>query len=281
MNAETKEEQKTEQPQPKKRNWLKILATVLVLSVIGFIGFDGYINRWAFVRSIQHYNQLELQRQDGTWVVIRANTDFRLHRIDEIAILFNPDSLSAFDAPFRNEGFGRLYFRISDSSSAKMERLYRTLSTFDTAETIRQSIEDARRNYRKLLYALKIDTVAVVDSSKKASMDSTKRLVETGMSGSDKDFSTAVGRLLRNPQLAIGAGLGLAAAFGIELLQGDAYVAVAKEGILRVDSLRFGAEVARWEGNPIDVLWAFEKRDSSQRLTKPDTLSLKSDSLVN
>lgn len=241
----------------------KKLSLVLVLAVAGFVAFDGYINKWAFFRSLAHFNQLQMQRLDGSPLILKAKSDLQVVRIDA-SRLFNPDSLAAIDSVHRENGLVRIYFRMSDSSSAKMERLYQAVARFDTTETIKHSIEDARRNYQKLLRTLKIDTTAVPDSLKKAGVDSSKHVVETGMMGSGKDFSSAMGQLLKNPQIAIGAGIGVAAAFGIDLLHGEAYVAVARERDVPIDSIRLGAEAGLWEGNPIDILWAFGKPDTAQ-----------------
>lgn len=260
-NAEQLEEKKPE----KTFGLAKKLSLVLVLAVAGFVAFDGYINKWALLRSLAHYNQLQIRRFDGSPVILKANSDFQLVRIDDASCLLNPDSLAKFDSLYRENGLIRIYFRMSDSSSAKMERLYQAVARFDTTESVKHSIEDARRNYQKLLRALKIDTTAVSDSLKKASLDTSKRVVETAITGSDNDFSAAMGRLLKNPQLAIGAGIGIAAAFGIDLLHGYAYVAVAKESIVNIDSTQLGAGAGQWEGNPIDILWVFGKPDSSQR----------------
>ncbi len=281
MKSETKEEPKeqpkTEQPQPQKKNWLKISATIFLLAFVGFVGFDGYINKWAFVHSLLHYNQLQLQHRDGRLLTLKAHTDFQLVRVEEISSLFNPDSLDNLDAPLRQAGFSRLYFRMSDSSSAKMERLYQVLARLDTTESIRHSIEDTRR---RLLYALKIDTTAIPDSLKRATRDTTKHVMETGMTSSDKDFTTAVGRLLRNPHLALGAGIGVAAALGIDLLHGDAYVVIAKEGTFPIDSIAIGPQAGHWEGNPIDILWTFGKEDSVRQVRTLDSLSVSPDSLL-
>ena len=259
-NAEQQEEKKPE----KSFGLAKKLSLVFVLAVAGFVAFDGYINKWALLRSLTHYNQLQIRRFDGSPVILKANSDFQLVRIDDASRLLNPDSLARFDSLYRENGLVRIYFRMSDSSSAKMERLYQAVAKFDTTDSIKHSIEDARRNYQKLLRALKIDTTAAPDSLNRASLDSSKRVVETGMTGSDNDFSAAMGRLLKNPQLAIGAGIGVAAAFGIDLLHGYAYVAVAREAVVSADSIRLGAEAGLWEGNPIDILWAFGKPDTSQ-----------------
>lgn len=242
----------------------KKLSVVILLAIAGFVAFDGYINKWSFFRSLQHYNQLQLHRSDGSPLILKAHDDFQLVRIDDIARLLNADSLVGFDEPFRNQGLVRVYFRMSDSSSAKMERLYQALAKVDSTESIKHSIEDARRSYQKLLRALKMDTTAVSDSLKRADTDTSKRVVETGVMSSDKDFGTAMGRLLKNPQLAIGAGIGIAAAFGIDLLHGYAYVAVAKENVFQVDSLKLGAQAGEWEGNPVDILWTFGKQDTTQ-----------------
>ncbi len=263
MKQEDAEQQEEKKPE-KSFGLAKKLSLVFVLAVAGFVAFDGYINKWALLRSLTHYNQLQIRRFDGSPVILKANSDFQLVRIDDTSRLLNPDSLARFDSLYRENGLVRIYFRMSDSSSAKMERLYQAVARFDTTESIKHSIEDARRNYQKLLRALKIDTTAASDSLKRASLDSSKRVVETGMTGSDSDFSTAMGRLLKNPQLAIGAGIGVVAAFGIDLLHGYAYVAVAREALIPVDSIRLGAEAGQWEGNPIDILWAFGKPDTSQ-----------------
>jgi hypothetical protein len=47
-------------------------------------------------------------------------------------------------------------------------------------------------------------------------------------------------------------------------LRGNAYVAISKDDVFRLDSVKVGSRVGKWEGLPIDILWVFARQDTSR-----------------
>lgn len=264
MNTETKEAPKGDQPEPKKKNWLRIAAMLLTLTIAGFVGFDGYVNKWGVIKSFLHWNTLELHGVDGAQHFLKSGKDFHLVRIDDVQKILRSDSLAILDQPYRENGLYRLYFRLSDSSSAKMQRLYQTLEAFDTTGRLSHTIDDIELAYRGVRRLLHLDSTARRDSIDRAGVDSATFYSSTNLSfGSDQEVSRAFSRLVKNPQLLVGVGVGAAASFGLGLLEGDAYVAFAPSDVFRFDSLTVGPRAALWEGKSIDILWTLGKVDTS------------------
>jgi len=256
-----------------KKNRLRLALTVFVLMIAGFVGFDGYINKWGTMKSLINWNTLELHTAGGLKRSFKAGKDFTLHRLENVQNIVNPDSLSVIDQPYRDQGLYRLYFRMSDSSSAKIQRLYQTMSAFDTTGQMTQKIEDVKRAYKGLRLALRLDSTSRSDSVPHVSGDSAKYTASTNLSfGSDQDVSRALGRLVKNPQVLVGLGIGAAASFGIGLLEGEAYVAVAPLDAFGFDSLMIGSRSALWEGKPIDILWTLAKEDTSRSPQPPSPI---------
>lgn len=268
-------ETNTTQPiQKKPRGRAKKYFLVALFALSAFIGLDGYYNRWGTIRRALHWNSLVLTAQDGTLLSLKARRDFELVSVENPFSLLDPDSLGSFDRAYREAGRYRVYFRLSDSASAQLQQLYESLSTIDTAGTIKHSIDDAKRAYGNILRVLRIDTTAARDTLTVRAPDSSGRIFETRLlMESDQEFTTALRTMLsKSPQLLVGVGLGIALSAGVDLLQGRSYLASAGSDVFHASSLRTGTRTGEWEGKSIDVLWVFAPEDSlTVSLTQPDT----------
>jgi len=244
---------------------LRKLATTIVVACIIFLGVDGYFNRWGVVRTLIDWHTLELRGTDGSAWYLKSSRDFKLFEISDPEQIFRAENLAAFDQPYRDEGTYRLYFRISDSGSVRLQALYQILASVDTAEQIRRTVEEAERAYRNLVQLLGFDTTAAVDSIPLQRDQLRTPVVENSLASSqDEGMGPAVVRLLsKSPQVLVGLGIGIAASAGADLLEGRTYVAVARQDCFRLDHLRVGARVGAWQGKSIDILWAFAKIESS------------------
>jgi hypothetical protein len=206
---------------------------------------------------------LQLKDKSGrTWDLI-ARKDFQILRIKDVQRVVNADSLLTLDQPYRNTGFYRVYFRNSDSSSVKLQRMYQALLNLDTAQTIKHTFEDADRAYRNLQRILHPGQTIPGDSISRGRRDSSKTTSRSDLAlGSGDETSAVIRKIMSNPQVLVGAGIGIAAVAGADLLRGDAYVAFSKENVFRLDSIMVGTRVGSWEGSPIDILWTFAPRDT-------------------
>ncbi len=255
------EEKKVEQGPVSNR--LQKATGILLLALIVFVGIDAYFNNWSIVRTLVSLNTLQLKDKSGrTWDLI-ARKDFQILRIKDVQRVVNADSLLTFDQPYRNAGFYRVYFRNSDSSSVKLQRMYQALLNLDTAQTIKHTFEDADRAYRNLHRILHPGQTIPGDSISRDQRDSTKTLSRSDLAlGSGDETSAVVRKIMSNPQVLVGAGIGIVAMAGVDLLRGDAYVAFSKENVFRLDSIAVGTHAGSWEGSPIDILWTFAPKDS-------------------
>ncbi len=102
-----------------------------------------------------------------------------------------------------------------------------------------------------------------------------------GIQGEPSDEVVAVAKkLMSDPRVLAGVGIGIVASAGIDLLRGNAYLAYSKDDVFRLDTLKVGSRVGTWEGSPIDILWAFGKQDTSGgvKLWKDSTAAATADS---
>jgi hypothetical protein len=256
-------EQEAKERQELVSSPLQKAATILLFALIVFLVVDAYFNDWSFVRSLASLNTLELaDTTGGSWDLL-ARKDFQLVRIKNGQNILTADSLILFDKPYRDAGYYRLYFRNSDSSSARLQRMYQALLSTDSTQVIRHTVDDAQRAYRNLQKILRINRPEFVDSSARTVPDSMPAVAKSDLAlGTGMETSIVVKRLVSNPQVLVGVGIGIAASAGIDLLKGDVFVALAKDDVYRLDSLKVGTRVGRWEGSPIDILWAFARQDS-------------------
>jgi hypothetical protein len=198
-------------------------------------------------------------RADQRWN-LTAKRDFQIVKIGDVRAIVDTDSLLSFDRPYRDSGYYRLYFRSSDSSSKKLENMYQLLLTYDTAQTIKRTVEGAQRAYQNIQKILHPGSAAVRDTSVNVRKDSTIKYSLSDVSSGGGDEAMALAKkLVSDPRVLAGAGLGIVASAGIELLRGRAFVAFSKHDVFRLDSLKVGSRVGKWEGLPIDILWAFGK----------------------
>jgi hypothetical protein len=260
-----REEQKVEQhtePTPVSYRLRKFTA-ILLLALIAFVGIDAYFNNWSIVRTLASLNTLQLKNKSGqTWDLL-ARRDFQIVRVKDVQQLVNGDSLLAFDQSYRDSGFYRLYFRHSDSSSARMQRMYQAFQSLDTAQTVKHTLEDAKRAYRNLQIILHPGQPIPVDSVPTTQYDSSKTVSRGDLAlGSGDETSVVIRKFVSNPQVLVGAGIGIVAMASVNLLRGDAYVAYAKENVFGLDSIAVGTRVGLWEGSPIDILWAFAPKET-------------------
>ncbi|HEY6953509.1 MAG TPA: hypothetical protein VI758_13970 [Bacteroidota bacterium] len=254
------DEQKTGQP---AGNRLRTITAILLLALFVFVAVDGYFNGWGFVRTLVSLNKLELTGKSGeTWEIF-AQKEFRLVRIRDVRALLNTDSLLSFDRPYRDAGLYRLYFRYSDSSSAKLQKMYQALLNVDTAQTIKHTVEDAEHAYQNLQRILHFNKPAVHDTLAFQIPDSAKAIAKANLDlGSGDETQSVLRKIASSPQIAIGVGIGLAASAGIDLLRGNAYLAVSSNDVFRLDSINLGTRAGSWEGTPIDIVWAFGRQDT-------------------
>ncbi len=266
----TPEEQKEEQ-EP-RTNRLQKATAILLLALIVFIGSDAYFNNWSIVRTLVSLNTLQLKEMSGkTWELV-ARRDFQILKIENIRRIANTDSLFSYDQPYRDAGFYRLYFRNSDSSSARLQRMYQTLLSVDSAQTIRRTVEDAERAYLNLQRILHPNRSIPGDSASRGQHDSTTKVSKGNLTlGSGDETASVIRKIVSNPQVLIGAGIGIVASAGVDLLRGDAYVAFSKENVFRFDSIAVGSHVGLWQGLPIDILWVFAPKDTVVEVRKAES----------
>lgn len=240
---------------------LRKIATAVLVGAIIFLALDGYLNRWGVVRTLVDWHTLELRGTDGSAWYLKSTRDFRLVKIEDPERIFRAENLAAFDQPYRDEGMYRLYFRISDSGSVRLQSLYQAISSVDSTERIQQALDEAQRAYRNLVRLLGFDTAAVSDSIPIQRDEMRPPVVENDMlARQDDNVGGAVVRLLsRSPQVLVGLGIGVAASAGVDLLEGKTYCAVARENCFQMENLKVGVRVGAWEGKSIDILWAFGK----------------------
>jgi hypothetical protein len=243
---------------------LRKIASAILVSVIIFLALDGYLNRWGVVRTLIDWHTLELRGTDGSAWYLKSTKNFKLIKIDDPEQIFRAENLAAFDQPFREEGMYRLYFRISDSGSIRLQSLYQAISSVDSTERIQQALDEAQRAYRNLVRLLGFDTTVVADSIPFQQDEQRVPVVENDMMArQDDNVGSAVVRLLsRSPQVLVGLGIGIAASAGVDLMEGKTYCAVSPDDCFRLDLLKVGVRVGAWEGKSIDILWAFGKVDS-------------------
>jgi hypothetical protein len=264
--TDSDKEQEAKEKQEPVSSPLQKAATILLFALIVFLVVDAYFNDWSFVRSLASLNTLELSdTSGGSWDLI-ARRDFQLVRIKSGQNILSADSLLVFDQPYRDAGYYRLYFRNSDSSSARLQRMYQTLLRTDSTQVIKRTVEDAQRAYLNLRKILHANRPALADTSAHGNPDSLLQVAKSDLAlGTGTETSIIVRRIVSNPQVLVGVGIGIAASAGVDLLKGDVFLALAKEDVYRLDSLKVGTRVGRWEGSPIDILWAFAKQDSLSR----------------
>lgn len=247
------------------RTWPRKLIAILSLALIAFVASDGYFNQWKTIKRIWSWNTLELQGQNNLTWRLKAGQDFQLINISDVRTTVRAESLLVFDQPLRDSGYYRLYFRPSDSVSVHLQKMYRTLLSYDTAGTITRSIEDTKKAYHNIQLLFGLDSATARDSLVNRTSDTTKQLSHTSLSlGGDEETSVALKKLLGSPQVIVGVGIGIALSAGSDLLRGGAYCAIAKNDVFRIDSIKLGMRVGVWEGAPIDILWALKKKENKQ-----------------
>jgi hypothetical protein len=274
---------KKEKPEKTQRTWLRLVPWVLLIGLIAFIGIDGYFNEWRTPKRIWYWNTLELRGTSDTLWRLKANKDFTLIEIKDVRTIAIPESLSVFDKMYCDSGYYRLYFRYSDTASVQLQKMYQTLKTVDTANTFQKSINDAKKVYSNLQSLLGKPSPPSQDSISKNTQDTTIKFNQSnvGMQTNDEAM-TAVKKILSSPPILVGVGLGVAISMGIDLLRGNAYCAVSKMDVFLVDSLQLGVRTGKWEGLPIDILWAFKQKkiiDSVQVNATADSTSRTVDSV--
>lgn len=232
------------------------MAAVILFALIAFVGSDGYFNEWKTFRRLRYWNTLELKsRSNSTWQ-LTARRDFRILSIADVRSITIPESLVAFDRPYRDSGSYRIYFRLSDTSSSRLQRMTDILALVDTGRALSRSVDDAKRALRNLGELLGGTKQLARDTIPFGSRDTAGSLSRSSQSLGREDEAIAIARkVATNPQVIIGLGLGVAASTGIEMLRGDAFCAIAKKDVFRVDSIQAGARTGRWEGSPIDIVW--------------------------
>jgi hypothetical protein len=269
---------------------LRKIASAALFAIIIFLALDGYLNRWGVVRILIDWHTLELRGTDGSAWYLKSRKDFKLVKIEKPDQIFRLENLAAFDQQYREDGSYRLYFRISDSGSVRLQSLYQAISSVDSSERIQGALAEAQRAYQNLVRLLGFDTTAVPDTIPLQRDEWRTPVVENDlMAGQDDNVGSAVVRLLsRSPQVLVGLGIGIAASAGVDLLEGKVYLAVSREDCFQLDRLKVGARVGAWEGKSIDILWAFGKVDtppipSSGRIpvgNEPDSVG-SSDAMLN
>jgi hypothetical protein len=246
------------------RSALKMTLLALVLAVAAFIGVDGYLNEWALSHKLMHGGELTLTDGRGDEWTLNEQSDFVLLPVDDIGQITNPDSLMAFDR--RYAGYYRLYFRLSDSLSAKLKRLSDAAAKVDTGRMIERSIADAQTAYGVLRRIVGLDSGAIRDTSRVVAADTAVRKVESGMAmGSEQALSKVATQILKQPQVIAGIGVGLAAAAGMEAFQSENYLAFSRTNVFRIGEVSAAVRSGKWEGRPIDILWIFAQEDTTRR----------------
>ncbi len=258
------------QEQEVKPSRIRRYAAILLFAVIAVIVIDGYFSNWSIIRTLISLNTLRLQdRSDRSWDLLERR-DFRLVKLDDIRSVLDIDSLMAIDKPYREAGYYRLYFRTSDSSSTKLEKMYETLLSYDTAHTIQRTVQDARRAYTNLQHLLHPGSAGTADTANVVQKDSTPTVMQSDIQGQPSDEVMAVAKkIMSDPRVLAGVGIGIVASAGIDFLRGNAFVAYAPNDVFKLDSLKVGSRVGTWEGTPIDILWAFGKQDTTATTNMP------------
>jgi hypothetical protein len=244
-----------------QRTWPRTLAAVVLFALIAFAGSDGYFNEWKTFRRLGSWNTLELRdRGDSTWQ-LTARRDFWLLSIADIRSITVPESLAKFDQSYGDSGYYRIYFRMSDTSSSRLQRMADFLALVDTGRALSRSVDDAKRALRNLGKLLGGPKPLVKDTIPSGNRDTTERLLRSSQSLGTEDEAIAVARkIATNPQVIIGLGLGIAASTGIEMLRGNAFCAISEKDVFRVDSIKAGARTGKWEGSSIDIMWVLAKK---------------------
>ncbi len=256
---------KTQEEQQPAGNRLQKYAAVLLLGLIVVAFVDGYFGHWGIVRTLISLNTLELRdRSDRAWQLVERR-DFQLVKINDVRTIVNTDSLLVFDQPYREAGYYRLYFRSSDSSSARLQKMYQAVLSLDTTQTIQHAVEDARRAYQNLQRILHGSRSAANDSVTPGRPDSALKIARGDITlGSGDEASAVLRKLVSDPHVLAGVGIGIAASVAVDLFQGNAYLALSKEDVFRLDSIKVGSRVGVWEGTPIDIVWAFGKDEGKR-----------------
>lgn len=268
---EKSEEEQQEQP---RSNRLQKVAAILVLALVVFVAVDGYFNKWSTVRTLANLSTLQLRNTPGKTWDLTARQDFQIRKVGDVRTIVYTDSLLAFDRPYREAGYYRLYFRISDSSSARLHRLYQALLDADSSQTIRHTVENAQRAYQNLHRILHPGQSIPHDSSGITPHDSSKTIAKGDLAlGAGDETESVVRKYASSPQVLLGAGLGIVASATVDWLRGDAFVAWSREDVFRIDSLSIGSQSGTWEGSPIDILWAFAPKDTLK--ASPDSVRLR------
>jgi hypothetical protein len=260
-----KEQETKKEDQVSLSSRLRTATGILLLALVVFVGIDAYFNDWSIVRTLVSLNTLHLKDNSGnSWDLI-ARKDFQILKIKDIRRVADPDSLQLFDRSFREAGLFRLYFRNSDSSSVKLQKMYQALLSLDSAQTIKHTVEDAGRAYRNIQRILHPGESVRDDSAAVHQRDSIKFVSKSDLAlGSGDEASAVIRKIIANPQVLVGAGIGIVALAGVDLLRGDVYVASSRENVFHIDSIAIGAHAGSWEGSPIDILWTFAPKDSSR-----------------
>lgn len=261
-----KTDDKTKEEQKSPGNRLQKYTAVLLLALVIVVLIDGYFGNWGIVRTLVSLSTLELRDRSGNQWDLVVRKDFQLVKIKDVRTIVDTDSLLAFDRLYRDAGYFRLYFRTSDSSSTKLQKMYQALLSVDTAQTIKHTVEDAQRAYQNLQRILRLNRPSAQDSNKTGRSDSTVRLSKGDITFGSGDETTAVLRkVVSDPHVLTGVGIGIVASAAIDLFQGNAYVALSKEDVFRLDSIKVGSRVGSWEGSQIDILWVFAKQDTVRK----------------
>jgi len=240
---------------------LRKIAVMIFLALIGYTAADGYFNEWKQSRRLLHWNKLELKEHDDAGWQLVAHRDFQLIEIPDVRTITFAESLLVFDQPLCDSGYYRLYFRFSDTASGQLQKMVQTITSLDTAGILRKSVEDAKRAYQNFQHLFGTSPAPPRDTPVVRVKDSTKQLASLNLSiGPEDEATEAVKKLFGNSQVVLGLGIGIVVSAGVEMFRGDAYCAIAKSDIFRLDSLRLGAYAGRWEGMPIDILWAMKKK---------------------
>ncbi len=260
-------EQKAPEEEKPRRHTLRKVAAVVLFAVAAIVGIDGYFSDWNLVRTLLAMNTLELRdRSESAWQ-LKAGRDFQIIKIGDVRAIVDTDSLLQFDKPYRDSGYYRLYFRNSDSTSKKLEKMYEAVLSADTAQTIKHTVEGARRAYQNLQRILHPGSAVARDTTVNVRRDSTVKYALSDVQTGDGDEAMAIAKkVMSDPRVLAGAGIGILASAGIELLRGKAFVAVAKSDVFRIDTLKVGTRVGKWEGLPIDILWVFGRVDTVGRV---------------
>lgn len=264
------------------------LVIVVLVAVACVVATDGIFNRWDLARMLLHWNTLELRGTDGEDWMLDAPGDCRVQKIEDPRTIVVFDSLAAFDRPHREAGLYRLYFRISDSVSTTLAAISAGLAEVDSTGELRRTVAQGEQVYRNLLRLFGSDTTGAAPAAEQT-MASPEKLSDTlalhrspagevafeDLGGvSEKDMGRLFGKVVgKSPTILIGIGVGVAASAGLDLLKGEAYVAVASEDVFRMEALEAGARAGRWEGKDIDIFWVFAP-DQAERLPQAaDTLT--------